>query len=316
GMDIGDVQLSPNGEQVVYVLGNPANENGETANPALLQTTTEQAIYVVNSTGGEPRKISSGNAPRISPHGNLLAFILGKQVWLASLTDTAAKPQKLFQSRGGQSNIQWSPKSNAIAFVSNRGDHSFIGVYQLDTKTVQFVETSIDLDADILEMIAKEFSRVGKGLGVEKKSDPDTLIRITQYQELTMMLRQNLLDKQRMVNAMLRSEHFPADCHDRLRMMIKDVNSLIDHTSFSFDRLEYLQDTFLGLINIEQNKVIKIFTVASVIFLPPTLIASWYGMNFDILPELHWKYGYLFAIAAMISSSLVTLWFFRRKGWL
>lgn len=131
-----------------------------------------------------------------------------------------------------------------------------------------------------------------------------------------MMLRQNLLDKQRMVSAMLRSESFPKDCYERLRMIIKDVNSLMDHTSFSFDRLDFLQDTFLGLINIEQNKIIKIFTVASVVFLPPTLIASVYGMNFDLLPELHWKYGYVFAIVMMVFSSLITLWIFRRKGWL
>jgi magnesium transporter len=130
------------------------------------------------------------------------------------------------------------------------------------------------------------------------------------------MLRQNLLDKQRMISAMLRSENFPKDCYERLRMIIKDVNSLMDHTNFSFNRLEYLQDTFLGLINIEQNKIIKLFTVASVVFLPPTLIASIYGMNFDILPELHWRYGYVFAILLMVMSSLFTLWIFRRKGWL
>jgi len=99
-------------------------------------------------------------------------------------------------------------------------------------------------------------------------------------------------------------------------MMIKDVNSLMDHTSFSFDRLEYLQDTFLGLINIEQNKIIKIFTVASVVFLPPTLVASIYGMNFAGMPELNWKLGYPFALALIILSSLLTLWIFKRKGWL
>ena len=177
-------------------------------------------------------------------------------------------------------------------------------------------ESRIDLDADILEMIAKEISRVGKELSIDSKSKQESLIRIAQFQELTMMLRQNLLDKQRMVSAMLRSEAFPKDCYERLRMIVKDVNSLMDHTSFSFDRLEYLQDTFLGLINIEQNKIIKIFTVASVVFLPPTLIASVYGMNFEILPELHWKYGYVFAVFLMVFSSLFTLWIFRRKGWL
>lgn len=177
-------------------------------------------------------------------------------------------------------------------------------------------EHRIDLDADILEMIAKEISRVGKELSAEAKTRQEILIRITEFQELTMMLRQNLLDKQRMISAMLRSDHFPKDSYDRLRMMIKDVNSLMDHTSFSFDRLEYLQDTFLGLINLEQNKIIKIFTVLSVIFLPPTVIASLYGMNFSYMPEYKWHYGYPFAIILMVLSSLITLWFFRRNRWL
>jgi len=177
-------------------------------------------------------------------------------------------------------------------------------------------EHRIDLDADILEMIAKEISRVGKELSAEAKTRQEILIRIAQFQELTMMLRQNLVDKQRMIGAMLRSDHFPKDSYDRLRMMIKDVGSLMDHTNFSFDRLEYLQDTFLGLINIEQNKIIKIFTVASVIFLPPTLIASLYGMNFKYMPELKWYLGYPLAIFLMFFSSLITLWFFRRNRWL
>ncbi len=181
---------------------------------------------------------------------------------------------------------------------------------------VSIFENRIDLDADILEMIAREITRIGKDLGSMGTSKGELLIRISRYQELTMLLRQNLLDKQRMVANMLRSDHFPKDCYDRLRMMVKDINSLIDHTSFSFDRLEYLQDTFLGLVNIEQNKIIKIFTVAAVIFLPPTLIASIYGMNFTFMPELNWRYGYAFSLLLMLASIAITLWFFRKKRWL
>ena len=98
--------------------------------------------------------------------------------------------------------------------------------------------------------------------------------------------------------------------------MIKDINSLIDHTNFNFERLEYLQNTFLGLINIEQNKIIKIFTVASVIFMPPTLIASIYGMNFEFIDAFKWEYGFAFSVGLMALSSLGTLYFFRRRKWL
>lgn len=98
--------------------------------------------------------------------------------------------------------------------------------------------------------------------------------------------------------------------------MIKDVNSLIDYTKFNFERLNYLQNTFLGLLNIEQNKVIKIFTVLAMVFLPPTLIASIYGMNFENIPELHWEYGYYMALFAMVLSATIPLVIFKRKGWL
>ena len=108
--------------------------------------------------------------------------------------------------------------------------------------------------------------------------------------------------------------------------MIKDVNSLINHADFSFQRLDYIQDAALGLINIEQNEIVKIFSVAAVIFLPATLIASIYGMNFKYMPELDWHLtlasgtvvplGYLFAIGLMLCCSGLTLWYFRYKKWL
>ena len=88
------------------------------------------------------------------------------------------------------------------------------------------------------------------------------------------------------------------------------------YTRFGFDRLDYLQDTFLGLVNIEQNRIIKIFTVINIIFLPPTLIGSLYGMNFDFMPELHWQYGYAFALGLMVTSVVLILLIFRLKKWL
>ena len=101
-----------------------------------------------------------------------------------------------------------------------------------------------------------------------------------------------------------------------MRIMIKDVGSLLDHTSFNFERLEFLQNSFLGLVDIEQNRIIKIFTVVTVIFMPPTVIASAYGMNFKHMPEIDKVWGYPFALIMMLLSSVLTLLFFRRKKWL
>jgi len=177
-------------------------------------------------------------------------------------------------------------------------------------------ESRIDLDADMIEHISREIANLSKGLSIKKRVDESLLLRISEFQDLTMGLRENIFDKQRVISSMLRSDKFEKLEQDKLRIIIKDINSLLEHTAFNFERLEYLQDTLLGLINIEQNKIIKIFTVASVIFMPPTLIASIYGMNFRILPELNWEFGYLFAIGLMALSSATTLFVFRRKGWL
>lgn len=194
--------------------------------------------------------------------------------------------------------------TNAKAFPS--GYHIVVSLFEI----------RIDLDADLLEGVARDISRVSKLLHQEQNLHDDLILEIAQYQETIMMLRENIVDKQRVISAMLKSEYFPKECNDRLRIIIKDISSLIEHTNFSFERLEYLQNTFLGLINIEQNKIIKIFTVASVVFMPPTLIASVYGMNFRSMPELNWAAGYPIAIIMMLSSSVITLFIFRRKKWL
>jgi magnesium transporter len=142
------------------------------------------------------------------------------------------------------------------------------------------------------------------------------LYRINELQENTMLLRENIFDRQRVISSILRSERFPNDIYPRLQLMIKDVNSLISHADFSFQRLDYIQDAALGLINIEQNEIVKIFSVAAVVFMPATLVASMYGMNFKFMPELNWEYGYLWAIALMLLVSALTFWYFKFKKWL
>ncbi len=178
------------------------------------------------------------------------------------------------------------------------------------------LETQIDLDADFIEHISKLTNTISKKLIKEKSYQEDVLIKITELQENTILARESIVDKQRLVSSLLKSESITPQEKDRLRIIIKDINSILQHTEFSFERLEYLQNTFLGLVNIEQNTVIKIFTVVTVVFMPPTLIASIYGMNFKVMPELNWVLGYPFSISLMISSSLLFLWYFKRKKWL
>ncbi len=181
---------------------------------------------------------------------------------------------------------------------------------------ITLLEVRIDYDADMVELLARQVSLLSREMSEESSIDTDVLRRINSLQESTMLLRENIFDRQRVVSSILRSDRFPSDIFPRLQLMIKDVNSLINHADFSFQRLDYIQDAALGLINIEQNNIVKIFSVAAVIFMPATLIASIYGMNFGIMPELHWRYGYLFAIGLMILCSGLTIWFFRYKKWL
>ena len=181
---------------------------------------------------------------------------------------------------------------------------------------VLLLETRIDLDADYIESLSRVTNVISRK--VQSLSDPEekTLRKIAELQENTILIRESITDKQRLISALMRSPFIDKETGERLRVIMKDVMSLLQHTQFSFERLEYLQDTLMGLVNIEQNKIIKIFTVVSVIFMPPTLIASIYGMNFRVMPELSFSFGYPIAIVLMICSSVLTLWYFKRKKWL
>ena len=106
------------------------------------------------------------------------------------------------------------------------------------------------------------------------------------------------------------------DVRARVKTLSRDVLSLTDHATFLSQKITFLLDATLGMINIEQNAIIKIVSVAAVVFLPPTLVASIYGMNFDIMPELKWLLGYPFALGLMVVSAVLPFWYFRRKGWL
>ena len=182
---------------------------------------------------------------------------------------------------------------------------------------VALMETRVEKDADMIEDTTDLITGLSQEITAHNgKVDENILIQIKNLQEKVTIIRQNIMDKQRVISNFLKCDFFPEELRPRLTMIIKDINSLFDYTRFGFDRLDYLQDTFLGLVNIEQNKIIKIFTVVNVVFLPPTLIASMYGMNFDFMPELHWQLGYPFAIGLMIVSTLLILLIFKLKKWM
>lgn len=181
---------------------------------------------------------------------------------------------------------------------------------------LRLFETQIDYEADLVETIARKITQISRSLHPEKQTDRSSILVINDLQEQTMTLREGIIDKQRVLSAFMRSTLFPEDRKDRLKIVLKDISSLLEYTSFNFERLEYLQNTLMNLITLEQNQIIKIFTVFSIVFLPPTLIASIFGMNFSLIPGLDQPYGFYISLALMAGSSLGIILYFRNKNWI
>jgi magnesium transporter len=144
----------------------------------------------------------------------------------------------------------------------------------------------------------------------------EVLGAIARQEDMNGRIRRNVMDTRRAVSFMMRSKMLSADQFEEARQILRDIDSLDSHTAFLFEKINFLMDATVGFININQNKIIKIFSVASVALLPPTLIASLYGMNFKFMPELDWALGYPYALALMVASALVPMWYFRKRGWL
>ncbi|HQS66782.1 MAG TPA: magnesium/cobalt transporter CorA [Sulfuricurvum sp.] len=177
------------------------------------------------------------------------------------------------------------------------------------------LDIRIDADADIIEKLSRDIARIRKHVFTDYKNDDEEILeRISSFEDLNMQIRESLTDKQRILSSFLKSDKYKPSLKNDVTIMLKDIKSLVDYTDFNFQRLDYLQNVFVGLLSIQQNKVIKIFTIVNVIFLPPTLIASIYGMNFQIMPELSWGYGYGLSIIMMICSSILPIYIFKRKG--
>lgn len=173
------------------------------------------------------------------------------------------------------------------------------------------LENRIDLDADMIELMSKEIAQYSKRVSLGEDVNEEFLLDINQLQENTMLVRENIVDKQRMISSILKSDKTPDSINSKLNILLKDVSSLINHTNFSFERLEYLQNTVLGLINLDQNKIMKIFTFVSLLLMPPTLIASFYGMNVR-LPLIGGNWDVILVFIVMIITVITAMIIFRK----
>ncbi|MEJ7687585.1 MAG: magnesium/cobalt transporter CorA [Variovorax sp.] len=192
-----------------------------------------------------------------------------------------------------------------------------------DAKEVllKLFDADAEYSADTLENIYDELEVAGKKVLEGNVSDElagEVLAAIARQEDLNGRIRRNVMDTRRAVSFMMRSRMLNADQFEEARQILRDIESLDNHTAFLFDKINFLMDATVGFININQNKTIKIFSVASVALLPPTLIASLYGMNMARFPELDLlgSAGYPFVLLLMAASALVPMWYFRQRGWL
>ena len=182
------------------------------------------------------------------------------------------------------------------------------------TVFVEIMDKRVDLDADMVELISKDVAQFSKRINQNEDINEEFLLDINQLQENAMFLRENVVDKQRLVSNLMKSKSCPKDpeLREDLNVIIQDIASLINHINFTFERLEYLQDTVLGIINLDQNRIMKIFTLVSVLMMPATLVASFYGMNVK-LPFAGWPLAWVFVISLMLLMAVAIFIVFKRK---
>ncbi|ARN23186.1 magnesium/cobalt transporter CorA [Piscinibacter gummiphilus] len=190
-----------------------------------------------------------------------------------------------------------------------------------DAKDVllKLYDADAEYSADALEGIYDSLEKVSARVLKQDVGDQaagEALAAIAREEDLNGRIRRNVMDTRRAISFMMRSRMLNAEQFEEARQILRDIDSLDSHTAFLFDKINFLLDATVGFININQNKIIKIFSVASVALLPPTLIASIYGMNFKFMPEVEWRFGYPLAIGLMLASIISPFWYFRRKGWL
>jgi len=182
---------------------------------------------------------------------------------------------------------------------------------------ITLFEQKVENLADSLEDIHRALEEASRLVLEENDSDlEDAIDQLAKLEDSNGKIHLCLMDIQRSVTFLQRHLRDRQEVQQTCREVMSDLDTLMSHTTFLFNKINFLMDSTQGFINIEQNQIIKIFSIAAVVFLPPTLVASIYGMNFKFMPELHWLFGYPLALGLMVLSGIAPYWYFKRKGWL
>lgn len=211
------------------------------------------------------------------------------------------------------------------AFLSfpPRAERTAMDMPDATSVLVALLEALVDRLADILERAGRDIDAISRGIFRQHEDAPTdnrkVIEQLGRKGDLTSNIRDSLLTLERLAGFLAQiivQRKIAKDIKERVKTLSRDIRSLLDHAGFLSQKITFLLDATLGLINIEQNAIIKIFSVAAVIFLPPTLIASIYGMNFEHMPELEWLVGYPFALGLMVVSAILPYAYFKHRRWL
>jgi magnesium transporter len=210
--------------------------------------------------------------------------------------------------------------------VSNKLGRACPAAVSGETILMDLLDAVIDRAADILERAGADIDRISHDVFEPEAGRVDRTVTyldifkaIGRGGELTSKVRESLVSIGRMLLFIANEADamkWPKEMRAQLKSMQRDVGSLSDHVSYLGNKVTFLLDAMVGVMSVEQNNIIKIFSVAAVVLMPPTLIASIYGMNFKHMPELDFTYGYPAAIVLMLIAAVLPYWFFKWKRWL
>lgn len=239
------------------------------------------------------------------PTSDAITFILARRM-LITLRYAEPRPFSIYAHKLCRAPIE----------AVNGGEEVLIGL----------LEAFVDRIADVLERIGADLDRVSKdifqgGQAASAQELQNVIRALGRNEDLASSSRESLLSLTRIIRFHAatfeaESKKETKEVKTRVRSLQRDIDSLNEHVAYESHKINFLLDATLGVVNIEQNRIIKIFSVAAVIFLPPTLVASIYGMNFQFMPELQWEHGYFVALGLMVLSAVVPILFFRKRKWL
>lgn len=243
------------------------------------------------------------------PGFHRITFVLGERLLVTLRDETPFAPvQRALQRLGRRPALAADPKSMLRVLLAAINDGT--------SQVIERIAEALESTADTLARLSADAGGAGRGLGVSDLTE--TLLDLNESEALISRCLESQLALAR-VARYLNSE--VDNVREReLQILVEelrlDINGVKEHAAFEHDKVRYLQNSVVGLLTIKQNQIVKVFTVITAVFLPPTLVATFYGMNFAVMPELAWEHGFTVSILLTFAAALLPLLYIKRKGWL